>query len=67
MIWKDAQAAIAAGSKIISARLGANEYVAASIESDEDATSITLFSPDGDLVGWRPSLSDQMSDDWEIS
>ena len=66
MIWKDAQVAIMAGSKIVSSRLRAEEYVGASKNVDDDSALITLFSPDGNLVGWRPSLSDQMSDDWEI-
>lgn len=67
MIWKDAQVVIMAGSKVVSSRLRAGEYVGVSKSSDGDSVSVTLFSPDGNLVEWLPSLSDQMSDDWEIS
>lgn len=65
MFWNEAQIEIDNGKKITSPRLGPDAYVSLS-ENPTPDNRLTLFSPDGELSGWRPSLSDQMSDTWEV-
>lgn len=45
---------------VLVGRFGPGEYVAI------DGDTMTLYSSAGDLVGWTPSNSDRLSEDWAV-
>lgn len=62
MIWIEAQALLTQGHHIVSSRLQPDEYLGILPNGQ-----IMLYSPRGNLDGWRPSQSDQMADTWYVA
>lgn len=62
MLWIDAQALLMQGQFITSPRLQPDEQLGLSPNGQ-----IMLYSPRGNLDGWRPSQSDQMADTWFLA